>query len=121
MNMYFPNALNEKIYVDMNFTEDLDFNTFPYKDFQSFSIDNPLYTLDMFNFEYEITSNSSYRIIIEPKGYIFLYNATFTCTTMDFPGVPHEAANLRPFNEDNYQVTQEVVWFVIKAPDMTDG
>ena len=48
----------------MNFTEDLDFDTFPYKDFQTFSIDNDLYTLDMFNFDYVITSNSSYRIII---------------------------------------------------------
>lgn len=66
----------------MNFTEDLDFDTFPYKDFQTFSIDNDLYTLDMFNFDYVITSNSSYRIIMQPKGYIFLYNATITCTTI---------------------------------------
>ena len=48
----------------MNFTEDLDFDAFPYKDFQTFSIDNDLYTLEMFNFDYVITSNSSYRIII---------------------------------------------------------
>ena len=83
--MYFPNALNEKIYVDMNFTEDLNFSSFPYTTFQSFSFDSTLYTLNMFNFEYVITSNSSYRVIMEPKGYIFLYNVTITCTTMVEP------------------------------------
>lgn len=120
--MYFPNALNSQMYVDMNFTEEMDFSTFPYETFQSFTIDNNLYTLEMFNFNYEILTTKSYRIIIEPKGYIFLYNATFTCTTMDYPGVTtHRAINLRPFSEDNYALSDSLVWFVIKAPDMTEG
>lgn len=52
MSMYFPDATNNQIFVDMSFTEDLDFTTFPYTTFQSFSIDSDLYTLDMFNFTY---------------------------------------------------------------------
>lgn len=67
----------------MVFSEDLDFSTFPYQTFQTFSFDSDLFTLDMFNFEYTITNTYSYRITISPKGYIFLYNVTLTCTTMD--------------------------------------
>ena len=52
MEMYYPNTLSEMLYVDMNFTEDLDFSTFPYETFQVFTIDNDLYTLDMFTFTY---------------------------------------------------------------------
>lgn len=82
IDMKFSNSVKDQIIVDMIFSEDLDFNTFPYEDFQTFEIDNNLYTLDMFDFDYEILTNNSYRITIEPKGYIFLYNATFTVTTM---------------------------------------
>jgi hypothetical protein len=30
MNMYFPDTTNSQINVDMSFSEDLDFTTFPY-------------------------------------------------------------------------------------------
>lgn len=56
---------------------------------------------------------------MEPKGYIFLYNATIKCTTMDMPSVIDRSANGRPFKEINYAVQKELIWFVIKAPDMT--
>lgn len=39
---------------------------------------------------------------------------------MDFPGTYHTSTNGRPFNIINYLVPKELVWFVIKAPDMTD-
>lgn len=38
--MYFSNSLNHEIYVDMIFTDPVDFTTFPYKTFQTFTIDN---------------------------------------------------------------------------------
>lgn len=38
MDMYFPDATNGQIYVDMSFTEDIDFTTFPYETFQTFQI-----------------------------------------------------------------------------------
>lgn len=76
MDMYFPDATNGQIYVDMSFTEDIDFTTFPYETFQTFQIKSQLYTVQMFSFTYQIINARTYRIIVEPKGYIFLYNAT---------------------------------------------
>jgi hypothetical protein len=61
-----------------------------------------------------------YRIIIQPKGYIFLYNATITANTIDFPGQFNFSANGRPFNIIDYGISKSIIWFVIKAPDMTD-
>ena len=58
---------------------------------------------------------------MEPKGYIFLYNATISCQTMDFPGFYHYSVNNRPFRDGNYALGGSLVWFVIKAPDMTEG
>jgi len=51
----------------------------------------------MFTFTYQIINPRTYRITMEPKGYIFLYNATIVCTTMEMPGVIHRAQNGRPF------------------------
>lgn len=39
---------------------------------------------------------------------------------MDFPGIYHTSQNGRPFNIKNYLVPRDLVWFVIKAPDMTE-
>jgi hypothetical protein len=40
---------------------------------------------------------------------------------MDKPGVIQRSQNGRPFKDTNYLVSKDLVWFVIKAPDMTDG
>lgn len=40
---------------------------------------------------------------------------------MKMPGVLHRSQNGRPFKETNYLVSKNLVWFVIKAPDMTAG
>lgn len=118
--MYFPTSLNDKIYIDMIFSEKLDFTTFDYEGFQTITIDSNLYTLDMFTFTYTLMSDRSYRIVMEPKGYIFLYNATINVITMDMPSPKHYAVNGRPFQDSNYALGDSLVWFVIKAPDMTD-
>lgn len=36
------------------------------------------------------------------------------------PSPVHNAINSRPFSPTVYGVTDSEVWFVIKAPDMTD-
>lgn len=71
------------MYIDMLFTQNLNYSSFDYINFQTVTIDsgNLHYTLDMFNVTYKKLSGSSYRIILKPSGYIFLYNATFTVTT----------------------------------------
>ncbi len=80
INMYFSSVVNDKIYVDMTFSQTLNYTTFDQVTFQTITISskNIQYTTDMFTFTYENLTTSSYRIIIEPKTYIFLYNATFT-------------------------------------------
>ena len=52
----------------------MDFNTFPYKTFQTFSFSDPFYKLEMFNFQYSVTSNKTYQIKITPAVYIFMHN-----------------------------------------------
>jgi hypothetical protein len=74
MNMYFPNTVHNEIYVDITFSQDLDFNTFPYQTFQSFTFDNDLFTIDMFTISFQILTTNIYRVIVQPKRYIFLYN-----------------------------------------------
>lgn len=50
--MYFPSSTNDMIYVDMIFSEAMDWTTFDYVNFQTFSIDSSMYTLEMFTFTY---------------------------------------------------------------------
>ena len=72
IKMWFPTVTNNVLYIDMTYSQPLDFNTFDYMNFQSLSITNN----DMSNFDvtYQITGADSYRIIVQPKGFIFLYN-----------------------------------------------
>lgn len=120
MTMYFSDATNQRIYIDMKWSENLDLATFPYETFQTFSIDSDLYKIEMFKITFQIISESFYRIIMEPKGYIFLYNATINVKTMTFPGVAHVSKIHRPFKLINYDVARSLVWFVIKSPEMSE-
>lgn len=63
-------------------------------------------------------NNFTYRIKLVPTGYIFLYNVTFTVTTMEQTSTVDTAANLLPFKPTNYQMSIKNTWFVIKAPSM---
>ena len=50
-----------------------------------------------FNIIYTVVSPSLYRITLEPKGYIFIYNVTFSFITRPFNGTRDQAINLVPF------------------------
>lgn len=78
--MYFPDITNSVLYIDMLFSGELNTVTLDKTTFQTISISakNIQYTIDMFTVTYVDLSTSAYRIILEPKTYIFLYNATFT-------------------------------------------
>lgn len=102
----------------MQFSQDLNFTTFNYLTFQTITItsQNIQYTLDMFTVTYSFMSSSAYRIILEPKTYIFLYNATFTVTTETQPNVTDTSLTLMPFKSTNYLMTASLTWFLIKGP-----
>jgi hypothetical protein len=119
--MYFSNSLNSQIYIDVVFTQKMDFNAFDYQNFQTIAIssDNLHYTLDMFDVSYKLLSNSSYRIVLQPKSYIFLYNATFTVTTRAATNVTDYSALGMPFKPVNYLQTASVKWFLIQGPPLS--
>ena len=120
--MYFPSVTNDMIYIDMTFTQDINFTTFPWQTFQNITITSKdiAYTLDMFNITYTLLSTNSYRITIQPKTYIFLYNATFTVTTEPQPPTLDTSIALNPFETSNYLQSASLTWFLIKGPPFSN-
>lgn len=106
------------MYIDMQFSRDLNFTTFDYQSFQSLSISKQ--DISHFDIYYSITSSSAYRITLEPKGYIFIYNETVTVTTMEEPSTLHYSRDNMPFKTTNYQKIAEKKWFLMNSPSMTD-
>lgn len=102
----------------MMFSQNLDFSTFDYKNFQTITITSGSiqYTLDMFDVSYRQISSSTYRIILKPTGYIFLYNATFTVTTKAQDNNTDYSLILMPFKTTNYLKTASLSWFLIQGP-----
>ena len=116
--MYFSNALNNQIYIDMMFSQNLNFSSFDYQNFQTITISssNIQYTLDMFDVSYQLISGSTYRIKLKPTGYIFLYNATFTVTTRAQTNTTDYSLIMMPFKTTNYLKTASLSWFLIQGP-----
>ena len=85
IDMYFASSLKQSVYVDMIFSQNIDYSTFDQQSFQTFSIDSGnsgmQYSTDMFTYTYTNLSSKVYRIEVKPKGYIFLYNASLIVTT----------------------------------------
>ena len=59
----------------MIFSKDLDSSTFGASTFQSITFDQT-FNQGSFSYEYIWLSNSSYRIVLEPSGYLFINNCT---------------------------------------------
>ena len=118
INMYFATPLNNIMYIDMQFSQALNFTSFNYKTFQTISISssNQYYSLDMFSVTYKMLSTSSYRIILQPIGYIFLYNATFTVLTEAAPNATDYSLLFMPFKPSCYLQTASLSWFLIQGP-----
>ena len=120
INTYFQDSLCESLYVDMTFTKDLNYATFDMTTFQTVTIEST--SSSEYTVNYQILSASSYRIIIEPKGYIFLYNKTVTITTKTQPAVADTAADaITPFKPAAYSKSGTIKWFLLKSPSMTEG
>lgn len=79
----------------MTFTKPLDFTTFDMTTFQTVSIDGV--DASEYTVAYTQLSNSSYRITLQPNGYIFIYNQTVTVTTKTQPATVDTSVDLTPF------------------------
>ena len=115
--MSFSNSLSSQLYIDLVSSQKLNFTTFDYKNFQTISVSsgNKHYTLDMFDVSYKFLSDTKYRIVLKPKGYVFLYNATFTATTKTSTNTDFSAFGM-PFRPAPYLQTASLVWFLIQGP-----
>jgi hypothetical protein len=111
---HFANSLSETLYIDMTFTKPLDFTTFSMTTFQTVSIDGV--AAGEYTVTYTQLSNSSYRITLQPTGYIFLYNQTVTVTTKTQPAILDTAADLTPFKPASYSKTGTINWFLLRSP-----
>jgi len=70
----------------------------------------------MFNVTYKLISGTTYRIILKPLGYIFLYNATFTVTTRPQTNTTDYSLIMMPFKTTNYLKSASLSWFLIQGP-----
>jgi hypothetical protein len=119
ITMSFSDSTNKKLYIDMDFNRDINFTTFDYVKFQTLSISN--YDLNSsFYTYYTLTSNSSYRITIEPIGYIFLYNETVTVETVEQSSTLNYSIDSMPFKTTNYLKNSTKNWFLMNSPSMSD-
>lgn len=122
IQMYFPNALKQRIYIDMVFSQRLNFAVFDYVNFQDITITSTemKYDMSMFTVSYEIKNQAFYRIILEPVSYIFLYNATFTVTTRSTANLTSDQSTVfMPFKSTNYAKSASLTWFLIKGPPLS--
>ena len=118
ISMYFPSSFTEILYVDMTFTKDLNFSSFDMTTFQTISISS--ISSSEYTVTYQQLTSSSYRIFVEPIGYIFLYNDTVLVTTKSQPASLDTANDDVPFKPSNYGKTASISWFLLKSPSMTD-
>lgn len=62
------------------------------------------------------------RLTLSPKGYTFIYNVTFTFKTIALnPDQYNYAANGYRFSDGNYGVQADMLWFLIKAPSLSEN
>lgn len=122
MSFYQPTGMNglSPLYVDMKFNQPLDTATFPLETFQTISFANPLYNINQFNVKYTWLSSMTYRITMIPMGFALIVNETVIVTTMAMPSPKHNAADGRPFKDENYGISASLIWSYVKPPDMTD-
>jgi len=121
MDVYWKNSLHEDLVCDLTFSEDLSWGPAEIQNFLSVSVDDPLISLDNFNFVYEAVSPRIMRLTLSPKGYTFIYNVTFNFKTKTLTNGQYDfAANMYRFSDLNYDVSASMNWFLIKAPSLSD-
>jgi hypothetical protein len=105
----------------LTFTQGLSWGPAEIQRFLQVSVDDPLINIDNFNLVYEAVSPTVMRLTLSPKGYAFIYNATFKFKTIPLQNGSYDyAANMYRFSDFNYDVSATMIWFLIKAPSLSD-
>ncbi len=105
LTAYMQNSLNEAVLIDVNFTEAINWDSFQMEEFlpvDQITFSEQVVTSEMFTFTYANVSTSAFRVTMQPKGYIFLYNVTIGFKTRSEPSPNLKAANFREFNPSVY-------------------
>lgn len=118
INPHFADALSETLYIDMTFTKPVDFTIIDMTTFQT--VDVAGVAPSSYTVTYAQLTNSSYRITLQPTGYIFLYNQTVTVTTKVQPATTETSTDLTPIKTAVYSKTGTINWFLLKSPSMSD-
>ena len=95
----------------------MDFSVFDEQTFQTVSISN----LDSskYTVSYALIDDFSYRITIQPNGYVLLYNETVTILTRSETTIPDTSNDTTPFKPSSYDQATTLNWFLIKSPEMS--
>jgi hypothetical protein len=105
----------------LTFTEALSWDPDDIRNFIIITTDDPLVLLSAFNIVCTPLTTRIMRLTISPKGYTFIYNVTFTFKTIALdPLNYHYATNRYRFSDSNYGVSQSIIWFLIKAPSLSE-
>ena len=72
------------------------------------------------NVIYTVVTPKIYRVELTPKGYVFIYNSTFTFNSIPNDGVVRYSVNGFPFKIDVYNQSLSLMWFLIKTPSLSD-
>ena len=82
MDVYWKNSLREELVCDLAFTQDLSWGPAEIERFLQVTVNDPLISIDSFNLVYEAVAPNLMRLTLSPKGYAFIYNATFNFKTI---------------------------------------
>lgn len=105
----------------MEFTQPLSWGPLEISKFIEVTTNDTTIDLKSFNFVYEVVSPKIMRLRLSPKGFTFIYNVTFKFKTITFDSNNHHyAANGYRFRDTNYDVADSLVWFLIKAPSLSE-
>lgn len=115
--MYFVDS--STIYVDLKFDHPLNTVTFSRQSFQSFSY-NQSFDVSLLSYSYVWLDSMSYRIIVKPVSYIYLYNCGVEVRTMDQPNVTQYSTDSVAFYYTVYNQSASLVWTVIGSSKLSD-
>jgi hypothetical protein len=112
--------LTSPIYIDMNFSQNINFTTFPYTKFQTLSFSNKSLSTNIFNISYNITSSKSYRIILTTNQLAFHCAQLLKVKTIDRNQSYFSISN-NIFMDSNFMKEAKLSWTYISIPGLSQS